>query len=1005
MSMPASQLNLFDTTVLSGELAALWSLEDDQPIPEVSLPSPQTFRIPQRDFRLNGVRGLAQGWKARAEANIAAIALLATLEREDRNATAAEQDVLARFTGFGAGELANSLFPPTGREVRKGWESLAAELEHLTSETERAGLQRATQYAHYTPELIVHSMWDMALRMGFRGGSVLEPGCGTGLFIAALPEKLDGKIAFTGIENDPITARIARKLYPNQWIRSEDFTRAQLPQGYDLAIGNPPFSNRTVHGREGLERQGLSLHDFFIARSLEVLRPGGIALFVTSRYTLDKTDPTARRIIGESADLLGAVRLPEGAMRDAAGTDVVVDVLAFRKREPGEVSSSAHWIETAEVPESDHGNGPLLVNRYFLDHPDQVLGTHVWTTTQFGPGYTCAPHAQRELDLLLPQALNRIAPNTHFLPPREARIVRPAGEGVTIGTAASGADLKEGSYFVDRSVLHQIIEGQAQIVPIRKAGQTEGIFAKHARIIRALVPIRDAARSVLRAQMQNLPYGAQQRTLKTAYQSFVREFGPINHTRTTLRENPETGKTRETQRRPNLQPFLDDPDVWLVASIEEYDERMDTGRMGPIFSERVIHAPTEPEIHGAHDALAVSLHETGRVDLPLIAELLGRSEADALAELGESIYLDPERSEQGRDVWITSDEMLSGAVRTKLALAREAAHHDQRYARNVSALEGVQPPDLRPSEITARLGAPWLPVTDIEDFVHEVMGIETTIRHTPEVACWSVNRAPFLSRAEATSVWGTERRNAAELLEDALSQSIPKIWDHWRDENGNDRRELNTQETEAAKEKLAAIKSAFEKWVWGDPERSDRLVKLYNETYNNLVPRAFDGSHLRLPGASSVITLRAHQKRVVWRIIASGRTYMAHAVGAGKTFSMAAAVMEQKRLGLISKAVIVVPGHCLAQMAREFLMLYPTARIMVADETNFVKAKRQRFIARAATENWDAIIITHDAFKFIPVEAGFEREMIEDQIASYETILSGLDGDDRISRKRIERMK
>ncbi len=397
MSMSASQLNLFDTTVLSGELAALWSLDDDQPIPEISVPSPQTFRIPQRDFRLKGVRGLAQGWKARAEANIAAIALLATLEREDRNATTAEQDVLARFTGFGAGELANSLFPPTGREVRKGWESLATELEQLTTETERAGLQRATQYAHYTPELIVHSLWDMALRMGFRGGSVLEPGCGTGLFIAARPEKLEGKIAFTGIENDPISARIARKLYPNQWIRSEDFTRAQLPQGYDLAIGNPPFSNRTVHGREGLERQGLSLHDFFIARSLEALRPGGIALFVTSRYTLDKTDPNARRIIGESADLLGAVRLPEGAMRDDAGTDVVVDVLAFRKREMGEEPSNESWVETADIPDSDEGNGPLVINRYFHDHPEQVLGCHNWTATQFGPGYTCSATAGAEL--------------------------------------------------------------------------------------------------------------------------------------------------------------------------------------------------------------------------------------------------------------------------------------------------------------------------------------------------------------------------------------------------------------------------------------------------------------------------------------------------------------------------------------------------------------------------------------------------------------------------------
>ncbi|GBQ21546.1 DNA methylase [Acetobacter estunensis NRIC 0472] len=1005
MSASSQQFSLFDTTALSGDLAALWSLDDDQPIPEVAPAPAEPLRIPARDFRLDGVRGLAHGWKARAEANVAAIALVAALEREDRNATPAEQDVLARFTGFGAGELANGLFPAPGKQVRKGWEDVASELTRLTSESERAGLQRATQYAHYTPELIVHSLWDMAQRMGFRGGSVLEPGCGTGLFIAARPAKLEGKIAFTGIENDPISARIARKLYPNQWIRSEDFTRAQLIQGYDLAIGNPPFSNRSVHGREGLEKLGLSLHDFFIARSIEALRPGGIALFVTSRYTLDKTDPTARRTIAESADLLGAVRLPEGAMRDDAGTDVVVDVLAFRKREIGEAPGDETWLETGEIADSDEGTGPLIVNRYLLANPVQALGTHAWTTTQFGPGYTCAPRKDTGLDVLLPEALSRIAPNVHFLPPRESRIVRPAGDGVRIGTAATGADLKEGSYFVEKGMLHQIIDGQAQLVAIRKAGSNEGIFAKHGRIISALVPVRDSARAVLRAQMANQPYGELQRRLKTAYLSFVREFGPINHTRTTVRVDEESGAKRETQRRPNIQPFVDDPDVWLVASIEDYDEATDTGRMGPIFSERVIHAPSEPEIHGAHDALAVSLHETGRVDLALIAELLGRSEADALTELGESVYLDAEKSGQGRDVWVTADEMLSGAVRTKLARAREAAQGDPRFARTVAALEGVQPSDLRPSEITARLGAPWLPVADIEAFVSEVMGVQTTIHHTPSVACWSIDRAPFVGKVEATSVWGTERRNAAELLDDALTQSIPKIWDHWKDENGNDRRTLNTQQTEAAKEKLGAIRRAFETWVWQDADRSDRLVKLYNETYNNLVPRAFDGSHLRLPGASSAITLRPHQKRVIWRIVASGNTYMAHAVGAGKTFSMAAAVMEQKRLGLISKACIVVPGHCLAQMAKEFLMLYPTARILVADETNFVKAKRQRFIARAATENWDAIIITHDAFKFIPVEGDFERGMIESQIASYETLLTDIDKDDRISRKRIERMR
>ncbi|MBB2199947.1 lactate dehydrogenase, partial [Gluconacetobacter sp. 1c LMG 22058] len=505
--------------------------------------------------------------------------------------------------------------------------------------------------------------------------------------------------------------------------------------------------------------------------------------------------------------------------------------------------------------------------------------------------------------------------------------------------AADGADLKEGSYFLEGGVLHQIVGGRPSQVMIRKGEQKEGLFQKHARIIEALIPIRDAARSVLRAQMENRPFGKGQGDLKRAYQAFVRQFGPINLTKTTVRVNETTGVETETQRRPNLQPFYDDPDVWLVSSIEEYDEASESGRPGPLFTDRVIHAPVEPEIHSVHDALAVSLHDTGRVDIPLIAELLGRSEQDVVIDLGAAIYLDPERSVTGGEVYATADAYLSGPVRTKLARAREAAAIDTRYARNVSALEAVQPEDLRPSDITARLGAPWLPVEDVTQFVAEVLGVETRIHHTAQVACWSVDKLPFAGKAEATSVWGTERRHAGELLEDALTQAIPKIYDTWRDENG-EHRELNTKETEAAKEKLAAIKTAFSSWVWQDAERADRLVRLYNDTYNNLVARKFDGSHLSLPGASTAIRLREHQMRVIWRIIATGGTYIAHAVGSGKTFSMCAAVMEQKRLGLISKAMIVVPGHCLAQMAREFLMLYPTAKILVADETNFVREKR-----------------------------------------------------------------
>ncbi|EGG79265.1 Modification methylase TaqI [Gluconacetobacter sp. SXCC-1] len=999
-----AQLSLFDTSSLSSGGAAdlFWGeLEGEEGSAPLSASVP--LIIPRTDYRLVGPRYLGANWKDRARDNIVAIRLLGELEREDRAATTAEQDLLIRFTGFGAGDLANSLFPHGEDGFRAGWEDIGRALHDSTTDAERAGLMRATQYAHYTPELMVRSLWDMVMRMGFSGGRVLEPGCGTGLFIATRPEKLEGRVAFTGIENDPLTARIARALYPNQWIRQEDFTKTLPGERYELAIGNPPFSSRTVRGADTIGRLRLSLHDHFIARSVEALRPGGIAVFVTSRHTLDRRDGTARTHIAAMADLLGAVRLPQGAMKDEAGTEVVVDIVVLRRRMVGDVPGDEGWLETGEVPDSNHGNGALSVNRYFLDHGEQVLGAHEWTTTQFGPDYTCAPVAGIMLDCALPEALARIAPDIRFPKPETCDLTAPARRA-RVGTAADGAVLKEGSYYIESRVLHQIVGGVGVEVPVRKKGSTEGIFHKHARIIEALVPVRDATRAVLRAQMENRPYGRLQSDLRRAYTSFVRQFGPINLTNTTTRMNEKTGVETETQRRPNLQPFLDDPDVWLVASIENYDTEKQAGSMGPIFSERVVHAPVEPDVQTALDALAVCLHETGGVEIPRVAELLGRSEAQVINELGDAIYLDPACRAAGRDVWVTADEALSGAVRTKLKKAREAAQDDARYARNVVALEAVQPEDLRPSDITARLGAPWLPASDVSAFIAEVIGVGTTVRHTVEVAAWSLDIAPFRGKAEATSLWGTERRHAGELLLDALNQSSPKIWDVWRDADG-EHRELNTKETEAAKEKLATIRQAFHNWVWSDPDRSERLVRLYNDVYNNLVPRRFDGTHLTLPGASTVISLRAHQKRVIWRIIAAGSTYMAHAVGSGKTFSMVAAVMEQRRLGLVSKPLITVPGHCLAQIAREFLMLYPTARILVADETNFEKAKRQRFLARAATGNWDAIIITHDAFRFIPTPGDFESALIAEQVASYEELLETLDRDDTLSRKRVERMK
>lgn len=479
----------------------------------------------------------------------------------------------------------------------------------------------------------------------------------------------------------------------------------------------------------------------------------------------------------------------------------------------------------------------------------------------------------------------------------------------------------------------------------------------------------------------------------------MRDFGPINHTTVSIIEDKTTGEVREIHRQPNLLPFRDDPDCWLVASIEAYDLETNTARPGPIFCERVIAPPSPPVITSAADALAVVLNERGGIDLDHIAELLHCNADAVLDALGDAIFRDPTDGS-----WQTSDAYLSGAVRTKLGVAEAAAGLDAGYERNVRALQVVQPADLRPSDITARLGAPWIPAIDIVQFVHETMGAEIAIHHMPELGSWTVEARQLGWMAAGTSEWGTDRRHAGELLGDALNSRVPQIFDVFKDVDG-ERRVLNVVDTEAARDKLQKIKTAFQNWVWTDPDRTDRLARVYNDRFNNIAPRKFDGSHLMLPGASGAIVLYGHQKRGIWRIISSGSSYLAHAVGAGKTMTMAAAIMEQRRLGLIAKAMLVVPGHCLAQAAREFLALYPNARILVADETNFSKEKRARFLSRAATATWDAIIITHSAFRFIAVPSAFEQQMIQDELELYEDLLTKVDSEDCVSRKRLERLK
>ncbi|MBB3458796.1 N12 class adenine-specific DNA methylase/adenine-specific DNA methylase [Rhizobium sp. BK313] len=1019
MSSNPFSLDIFGNTALSSTLDLGISGfggftpeadNDDEPDPTPPAPAaalavpvgqPPRQQSPHANFHLDGDRGLAASWKDRARDNVAAILTANNIDKQDRPATLKEQAQLIRFTGFGASELANGMFRrPRDIDFREGWDELGSSLEDVVSKNDYASLARCTQYAHFTPEFIVRAIWAGLQRLGWRGGRVLEPGIGTGLFPALVPEPLRDDTFFTGIELDPVTARIARLLQPKARIINGDFARTELPPIFDLAIGNPPFSDRIVRSDRAYRSLGLRLHDYFIARSIDLLKPGALAGFVTTHGTLDKADGTAREYIAKTADLIAGIRLPEGSFRREAGTDVVVDILFFRKRKAGEAAGDRSWLDLAEVRPATTDEGAISVNRWIASHPEFALGRHELTSGPFGETYTCVMPADLDLPAALSEAIGLLPERRYDGEPTPIDIDLETEIGDIADLRPDTDRVREGSFFVDiKRGLMQMIDGAPEAIIARTGRTGEGLSEKHVRIVTKLIPIRDTVRDILKAQETDRPWRDLQVRLRIAWSSFVRDFGPINHTTVSVAEDPETGESRETHRRPNLQPFLDDPDCWLVASIEDYDLETDTAKPGPIFSERVIAPPALPVITSAADALAVVLNDRGRVDLDHIAELLHVDATAVVDELGDMIFRDPADGS-----WQTSDAYLSGSVRTKLAAAQAAAELDPLFERNVRALQDVQPADLRPSDITARLGTPWIPASDVATFVKETMGVDIRIHHMPELGSWTVEARQLGYSAVGTSEWGTSRRHAGELLADALNSRVPQIFDVFKDAEG-ERRVLNVVDTEAARDKLQRIKEAFQNWVWTDPDRTDRLARVYNDRFNNIAPRRFDGSHLKLPGACCALALYGHQKRGIWRIISSGSTYLAHAVGAGKTMTMAAAIMEQRRLGLIAKAMLVVPGHCLAQAAREFLGLYPNARILVADETNFTKDKRARFLSRAATATWDAIIITHSAFRFIAVPSAFEQQMIQDELVLYEDLLTKVDSEDRVSRKRLERLK
>lgn len=862
------------------------------------------------------------------------------------------------------------------------WAALRSRLKELLTAEEWADAARTTQYAHFTSKAIVDSMWGAMRRFGFGGGAILEPGAGNGVFPGLMPAEVAANSSYTGVEFDPITGGMLKQLQPDERILVESFVDSKLPRDFfDVAVGNPPFSSSAILADPDYKKHAFSLHDYFFAKTIDRVKPGGLVAFVTSRYTMDKQGDKARAYLAERADLVGAIRLPQTAFKKNAGTEVVTDVMFLRKKVPGETFEYAHpWLKAVPVKTKD---GDAVVNEYFAAHPEMVLGTPALAGSMYSKNeYTVLP-PDGDIEALFSEAVDRLPADIY-----KARR----------GSAAEAAQVreidwnptakKEGNYYVtEKGALMQRDGGVGRAVELRTPKQVE--------IIKAFVPLRDALKQAQHDQLNGGDWESSLKALQAAYKKFVKAHGQINQFVLKTRKlkvaeldddgNP-TGRKIDDETVQRVTPLLsainDDPDYTLVMALEEVNEETGVIKPSAFLTGRVLGERQPARIDTPQDALLTVLNDTGRVDVPAIAQLAGMSETDAVAALSGAIFLNPEGQ-----AWDTADAYLSGNVKRKLEVAREAAKSDRRFEGNVTALEAVQPAPKSPAEISVSLGMNWIPASDYEQFLKETAGVRAAVRWNDASKAWSVSTISGWNTMQATADWGTGERNAAELLEHALTGRPIRITRTVK--NGASTTTVFMAEaTEAANEKLGKLRAEFEAWIWRDAERTDRLVREYNDRFNTTVPRAFDGRHLTLPGSSTQFHIFDHVKRGAWRIIQSGNTYLAHAVGSGKTFQMVISAMEQKRLGMIQKPMVVVPNHMLLQFAREWQQLYPAARLMVADEQNFHTDNRRRFVSRVALSDLDGVIITHSAFKLLDIDPDFKSEVIQRQLDVLEAALS-----------------
>ncbi|MBU2547884.1 MAG: DEAD/DEAH box helicase family protein, partial [Proteobacteria bacterium] len=899
-----------------------------------------------------GVGGLV----TKARNNMAAIRLLKQIEAEGRPATDEEKAVLVQYVGWGGMPQAFQYDHDATQEENRKYGAIQDELRELLTDEEYGAARASTPNAHYTAVDVIRGIWSALERLGFAGGKVLEPGSGISLFRGLMPESVFGRSRYTAIERDSLSGRIAQMIHPESMIRIEPYEQTRLPDNYfDLAVSNVPFADVIPHDPTGrYSKFRFPLHDFFFAKSLDKVRPGGLVAFITSRYTMDRQKALFREYLSERADLVAAIRLPNTAFKKNANTEVTTDIIILKKREPGQAASPETWTDLDR--EFTGKDGAIIpVNEYYGRHPEMMLGTMALAGTMYRANEPTLVSDGRDLDQALAEAVKALPEKV--MEPRKRGPARDLSIPDEIIPAPD--DLKEGNLTVHEGRVMVKEEGHL------KAANLPSRPTDAAARVKAMIPVRDAMRELLRSQYQDSTEGeikAAMKGLNQAYDAFVEQFGPIS--------KPE-----------NKNIFKEDTDYPRLLSLEDYDADTGTAKKEPIFTVRTIRKPA-PVTYAADadSALKVSLNEKGVVDPGFMAELTGLSEAQVIQDLGDLVYKNPET-----DAWEDRDEYLSGNVRDKLAAAESAAGLDEAYARNVEALKAVQPKPLEAHEVTARLGSSWIDPATVAEFLGYLLEgppSQMKVAYAAKLAEWKLDvPKPWQETVANIRKWGTGAKSAVELVSLALNQQTPvvKTWNRAAEKDV-----VDPVATAQALDKQNAIKAEFADWAWRDRARRERLLQTYNTRYNNLVERRSDGSHLTLPGSNPNIHLRPTQMDAVWRIIREGRALLHHVVGAGKTWTMVAAGMEMKRLGLISKPMYMVPNHMVDQFAKEFLELYPAANIMTIGPEDVAANRRKLTTSRIATGNWDAVIIRATTFGKIPVSPEMETKFIEAQIKDLE---------------------